>query len=154
MSWKLHNDNGHYTQAVIDDGSIWEGEMKWDEWVEKYKPVKNHLDKYADPKDEYSPFETYGAEQDYVYSLDEKFVWTEVQGDMSMILIPGRAFVNRLVYYVCEVPWVEGEAKDVLISVEVECDCFDQDKYDEGEDAGDPDCPECEGYGLRTVYVD
>ena len=153
MSWKLQNSNGNYTQAVIDDGSIMEGELKWDEWVEKYKPIKNHITKYPDPQSGFESFETYGAEQEYVYSLDEKLVWTEVQGDMSMLLLAGRHFVNRLCYYVCEEPWETGD-EQVLISVEVECECFSQDKYDEGEDAGDPDCPECEGYGLRTAYVD
>ena len=148
----LMNDNGNYTQAVIDDGSIWEGEISWDSWVEKYKPIKNHITKYPNKDADYDMFETYGAEQDYVYSVDEKLVWTEVQGDMSMLLLAGRHFVNRLNYYVCEVPWETGD-EQVLISVEVECDCFDQNKYDEGEDAGDPECDKCEGYGLRTEYV-
>lgn len=153
MSWKLHNDNGHYTQAVIDDGSIMEGELKWDEWVQKYKPIKNHITKYPDPNAEFEPFETYGEEWEFVKSQDPKYVWTEIDGDMSTLLVAGVSWVNRMVYYICEVPW-EDENEQVLISVEVECECFDQDKYDEGEDAGDPDCPECEGYGLRTAYVD
>ena len=153
MSWKLHNSNGHYTQAVIDDGSIMEGELKWDEWVEKYKPIKNHITKYPDPNAEYEPFETYGEEWEFVKSQDPKYVWTEIDGDMSTLLVAGVSWVNRMVYYICEVPW-EDENEQVLVSVEVECECFDQDKYDEGEDAGDPDCPECEGYGLRTTYVD
>ena len=153
MSWKLQNSNGNYTQAVIDDGSIMEGELTWEQWESKYKPVINHLDKYSTPEMPTRMFETYGAEQEYVYSVDEKLVWTEIQGDMSMLLIAGRHFVNRLGYYICEEPWETGD-EQVLISVEVECECFSQDKYDEGDDAGDPDCPECEGYGLRTAYVD
>ena len=153
MSWKLHNDNGNYTQAVIDDGSIWEGEMKWDDWVDKYRPIKNHITKYPDPNAEFEPFETYGEEWEFVKSQDPKYVWTEIDGDMSTLLVTGIGWINRMVYYICEVPW-EDENEQVLISVEVECDCFDQDKFDEGEDYGDPDCPECEGYGLRTAYVD
>ena len=96
-------------------------------------------------------FETYGDEQDYVYSLDEKLVWTEVQGDCSMLLLAGRHFVNRLNYYVCEIPWETGN-EQVLISVEVECECYDEEKFDWG---GDPDCKlGCEGEGYRTEYVD
>lgn len=148
MSWKLHNSNGHYTQAVIDDGSIWEGETKWDDWIKKYKPIKNHI-----VPTNGNAFETYGAEWEFVKSQDPKYVWTEIDGDMSTLLVAGVGWINRMVYYVCEVPW-EDDNEQVLISVEVECDCFDQDKYDEGEDAGDPDCPECEGYGLRTEYLD
>ena len=153
MSWQLHNSNGHYTQAVIDDGSIMEGELKWDEWVKRYKPIKNHITKYPDPNAEFEPFETYGEEWEFVKSQDPKYVWTEIDGDMSTLLIAGIGWVNRMTYYVCEVPWETGD-EQVLVSVEVECECFDQDKYDEGEDAGDPNCPECEGYGLRTAYVD
>ena len=153
MSWKLQNDNGNYTQAVIDDGSIMEGELKWDEWVEKYKPIKNHITKYPDPNAEFEAFETYGDEWEFVKSQDPKYVWTMIDGDMSSLLVAGISWVNRMVYYICEVPW-EDENEQVLVSVEVECECFDQDKYDEGEDAGDPNCPECEGYGLRTAYAD
>ena len=149
----LMNDNGNYTQSQVDDGSIMEGELKWDEWVEKYKPIKNHITKYPDPQSSFEMFETYGEEWEFVKSQDPKYVWTEIQGDMSMLLIAGVAFVNRLNYYVCEVPWETGD-EQVLVSVEVECECFDQDKFDEGEDYGDPDCKECEGYGLRTAYVD
>ena len=153
MSWKLQNSNGHYTQAVIDDGSIMEGELKWDEWVEKYKPIKNHITKYPDPNAEFESFETYGEEWEFVKSQDPKHVWTWIDGDMSSLLVAGIGWINRLSYYVCEVPW-EDESQQVLVSVEVECECFDQDRYDEGDEAGDPDCPECEGYGLRTAYVD
>lgn len=147
----LMTENGYYRLDAVKDGSIFEGELRWDEWVEKYKPIKNHITKYPNKDAEYDMFETYGDEQDYVYSLDEKLVWTEVQGDCSMLLIAGRHFVNRLNYYVCEIPWETGN-EQVLISVEVECECYDEEKFDWG---GDPDCKlGCEGEGYRTEYVD
>jgi hypothetical protein len=147
----LWTDNGYYNIEAVKDGSIFEGELKWDEWVEKYKPIKNHITKYPNKDADYDMFETYGDEQEYVYSLDEKLVWTEVQGDCSMLLLAGRHFVNRLNYYVCEIPWETGN-EQVLISVEVECECYDDEKFDWG---GDPDCKlGCEGEGYRTEYVD
>ena len=146
----LMNENGNYTQAVIDDGSIWEGEMKWDEWVEKYKPIKNHITKYPDPNAEFEMFETYGEEWEFVKSQDPKYVWTEIQGDMSMLLIAGIAYVNRLNYYVCKEPWETGD-EQVLISVEVECSCYDEELWDYG---ANPDCTLCEGNGTVTTYVD
>ena len=147
----LMTENGYYRLDAVKDGSIFEGELKWDEWVEKYKPIKNHITKYPNKDADYEMFETYGDEQDYVYSLDEKLVWTEVQGDCSMLLLAGRHFVNRLNYYVCEIPWETGN-EQVLISVEVECECYDEEKFDWG---GDPDCKlGCEGEGYRTEYVD
>ena len=147
----LYNDNGNYTQAVIDDGSIFEGEMKWSEWEAKYKLVPNHFmqAKYPDHQPEYQ-FETYDEELEYINSLDPHYVWTWVQGDMCDLIIAGKAYVNRLAYYVTEVPWEDGN-EQILVSVEVECECYDEDKFDYG---GDPDCDICEGNGLRTEYVD
>ena len=146
----LMNENGNYTQAVIDDGSIWEGEMKWSEWVEKYKPIKNHITKYPDPNAEFEMFETYGDEWEFVKSQDPKYVWTEIQGEMSMLLVAGIAYVNRLNYYVCKEPWETGD-EQVLISVEVECSCYDEDLWDWG---ANPDCKLCEGNGTISTYVD
>lgn len=145
----LLNDNGNYTEEVVNDGSVWEGEISWETWVEKYKPTKNHITKYPDPQSEFESFETYGAEWEYIKSLDPKLVWTEIQGDMSMLLVAGIGFVNRLCYYVCEEPWETGD-EQVLISVEVECKCYDEDKFEWG---GDPDCDVCEGNGTYSKYV-
>lgn len=152
----LQNENGNYTQAVIDDGSIWEGEMRWSQWEERYKPVINYIqaEKYPDHPAQ-RMFETYGEELDYINTVEPEYVWTWISGDMSDLLVAGKAFVNRLGYYVCEEPWKTGD-EQVLISVEVECECYDEEAWDKGEreDAGDPNCPECEGYGLRTEYLD
>jgi hypothetical protein len=71
---------------------------------------------------------------------------------MSDLIVAGFAYVNRLHYYVTEIPW-ENEDDYVLLSVEVECECYDEDRIDNGGEYGDPDCKECEGYGLVTKYV-
>jgi hypothetical protein len=120
----------------------------WDVWAEKFKPVNNHLDKYATPEHPNQMFETYDEEGDYIKSLDPKYVWTNVQGDMADLLVAGVSYVNRLSYYVTEIPW-DDEYDSVLLSVEAECVC-----YDEETGNGKDDCDACEGYGLVTVYND
>lgn len=147
----LMTENGYYNIEAVKDGSIFEGEMTFTQWEEKYKPVVNHLDKYAGPNNVSRMFETYGAEQEYVQSVDEKRIWTWVDGDCSSLIIAGYHYVNRLGYYVTEEPWETGN-EQVLLSVEVECECYDDEKFDWG---GDPDCKlGCEGEGYRTEYVD
>jgi hypothetical protein len=114
----------------------------WDEWADKYKPIKNTIK----PSNELM-FETYGEEVEFVQSQDPRYVWTSVQGDMSDLIVAGYAYVNRLCYYITEVPW-ESEDEYVLISVEKECECYDHET-----DEGKEDCKVCEGYGLVTEYV-
>lgn len=119
----------------------------WSAWENKFKPIKNHLSEY---KDEVL-FETYGDEVDFVANYDNKYVWTRLQGDMSDLICAGYHYVNRLGYYITEVPW-DDDMDYALLSVEVECECYNEDGYEDGE-MGLADCPECEGYGLVTKYV-
>ena len=86
--------------------------MTEDEWIETYKPKQNHLD----PNQSYL-FETYGDELEYVSALPENNVWTLVDGDNGETLIlSGYYFVNRIGYYVCEVPWGDEEFYEILIN--------------------------------------
>jgi len=141
------NDNGNYT---LDDVKLDEGEITFEAWSEKYKPIKNHITKYPNKDSEFDMFETYGEEYDHVLSQPHNKVWTEVQGDFSMLLVPGVSIINRLGYYICEEPWTD-ENETVVLSMDIECHCYDEAE-EEGE--GDPDCRDCEGYGFRTVYPD
>jgi len=120
----------------------------WDEWEAKFKPIKNH---FRNDPDEIM-FETYGEEWEFVQKQDPRNVWTNIQGDMSDLIVAGVAYVNRLHYYITEIPW-ENEDDYVLLSVEVECECYDEDREDNDGEFGDANCPECEGYGLVTKYV-
>lgn len=143
------NDNGNWT--LEDVRNLDKSEITYSKFEELYGPKVNHLDKNNNGDNRF--YETYGEEYEYIKSLDPHYVWTEVQGDMSMLLVTGVAFVNRLSYVVCEKPWKD-EFQTVVLSMDIECECFDQDKYDEGGDAGNPDCEFCEGYGLRAVDPD
>ena len=74
--------------------------MDFIEWVEKYKPIKNHID-----PDEDIAFETYGAEFEFVLDQKPENVWTMVDGDEEEpVIVTGVHYVNRLKYYVTEVP--------------------------------------------------
>lgn len=137
---------------VEDNSTEYQG---WGAWAKKFKPIKN---KFSNDPD-YEMFETYGEEFEFVKGQDFTHVWTWVDGDMSSLLVPGIAYVNRLGYYVTEVPW-ENDMDSVLLSVEKECVCYSEEGYEftlsNGEEItqdGDPNCPECEGYGLVTEYL-
>jgi hypothetical protein len=121
----------------------------WSKWEEKFKPIKNH---FRDPQHQEIIFETYGEEWEFIKAQDPRHVWTNIQGDMSDLVVAGVAYVNRLHYYVTEVPW-ENEDDYVLVSVEEECTCYNEEGYEDGE-YGKSDCDECEGYGYVTKYVD
>lgn len=142
------NDNGNYT--IEDVVNLGPSEITFSTFEELYKPKSNHISPYGNKH-----YETYGEEYEYIKTLDPRYVWTEVQGDMSMLLVTGVAFVNRLSYTVCEKPWTD-EFQTVVISMDIECECYDEEamENDEREEYGDPSCEHCEGYGLKTVYPD
>lgn len=80
--------------------------MTHEEWEEEYVPVKNHLDENA--SFDGCMFETY--DQEFVHVLrnaDDKKVWTYVEGDEGLYLIPGLHFVNRLGYLITEKPYTD-----------------------------------------------
>ena len=121
----------------------------WDKWAEKYKPIPNKFSKHNELM-----YETFGEELEFIKTVNNAHVWTWVQGDMSDLIVAGISFVNRLGYYVTEVPWTDID-EYVLLSVEVECECYDEEAMDNGErdEHGDPNCTKCEGYGMITEYV-
>ena len=134
-------------------------ELTWNEWEDKFKPVKNHISKYPDEHSTYDSFETYGAEVEFVQTkIDDRLVWTFGDGDMCTYLSNGYHYVNRISYYVCTVPYEENVEYQIIVSTEQECKCYKEEGY--GPDNfgymndGDPDCKLCEGYGLVTVYND
>ena len=124
----------------------------WQKWEDKFKPIHNHFSNDPDQ----DMFETYGEEVEFVTKADNKHVWTWIQGDMSDLIVAGYHYVNRLGYYITEVPW-ENEDDYCLLSIEVECECYSEDEEvmeSRNDEMGDPNCQECEGYGLVTKYVD
>ena len=78
-------------------------EMELDEWFDKYKPIQNHLDENA--SFDGCMFETYGDEVDFVRSQDPATIWMYGDGDDGEGHIwSGWGFVNRIGYFITEVP--------------------------------------------------
>lgn len=85
-------------------------ELEYDEWFDKYKPITND-------HDELRIYETYGVDLEFIESIiDDNRVWTFIDSGDFSVITNGAMFVNRLCYYVTEVPW-EGEAGDIEIDL-------------------------------------
>ena len=93
-------------------------EMDFDAWVEMYKPIKNHLDDNASFGG--LMFETYGDELEEVRFYDPRCIWTYGDGDDAGSYIwNGYHFVNRLGYFLTEVPAPSEEECIIQIQVSV-----------------------------------
>ena len=78
-------------------------EMDLDTWFDKYKPIKNHIDTTA--SFDGCMFETYGEEVEFVKAQDENRIWMYGDGDDGEGHIwSGWGFVNRIGYFITEVP--------------------------------------------------
>lgn len=62
-----------------------------DQWYETYQPEEKF-------------YETYGEDLEYIKSMPDNFVWTLVDGDEDSVVVNGKAFVNRLGYYLTKKP--------------------------------------------------
>lgn len=118
----------------------------YDSWVETFKPIKNKISKYAD--DSTIAFETYGEEAEFVQKADNKYIWTEVDGDEGTYIISGYHYVNRIQYYITEKPWEE-EFTEIPTWVYRDCDC----RTEETDYDPDPDCEECDE-GMIDIPID
>ena len=124
--------------------------LTWKEFEEQFRPIKNHLSSDSDQQ----MFETYGEEVEFVISkVEENKVWTWADGDYCSYVSNGYHDVNRIGYYVCEVPYDEDTEYEIITSTEEECECYNEEGYEDGE-MGRADCEECEGYGRITKYAD
>lgn len=90
-------------------------EMTEDEWFAAYKPIINHIDTNAS-FDGYM-FETYGDEEQYIKTYpNPNCVWTYGDGDDGGTYIwAGWSFVNRIGYFITEVPFQDGEEIQIQI---------------------------------------
>jgi len=91
-------------------------EMTEDEWFNTYKPIKNHID--TNSSFDGHMFETYGEEVDFVKTAPENHIWMYGDGDDGgSYLWAGWGFVNRIGYFITEVPFPDNTDIQVLISV-------------------------------------
>jgi len=90
-------------------------ELDYDEWESIYKPIKNHLDPNAS-FDGYM-FETYDSELEFVKSQRPDHIWMYGDGDDGGTYIwSGWGFINRIGYFITEVPCPPTDTIQVLVS--------------------------------------
>jgi hypothetical protein len=78
-------------------------ELDYDDWVATYKPINNNIDTNA--SFDGMMFETYGHEVEFVKKADPAHIWMYGDGDDGGSFIwSGWGFVNRLGYFITEVP--------------------------------------------------
>ena len=129
-------------------------EMTEEEWFETYKPIPNHLDENASFNDgEHGyMFETYGDEVEFVKAQDENRIWMYGDGDDGGSYIwSGWGFVNRLGYFITEVPCPADTTIQIQVSVPwfycENCDAEFEDPDNTIRDAFDEHdlekCPNC-----------
>lgn len=74
-------------------------------------------------------FETYGPELDFVQSQEANKIWTIVDGDNdNTFYMAGYHLVNRIGYFVTEVPWQTGDE-------EIECEGVPDEDFEAQVDA-------------------
>jgi hypothetical protein len=89
-------------------------ELTENEWWDTFKPIKNPHDDNA--SFEGHMFETYGVEVKQVSDADPLYTWTYIDGDDgATYIINGRCIVNRIGYFITEVPW--DESKDYQMTI-------------------------------------
>lgn len=86
-------------------------EITEEEWEATYKPVRNVFDESAVFHG--TMYETYGAEFDFIIHAPKNNVWTWIVGDGASHIVAGFHFVNRLGYFITEVPWTN----DVVVTI-------------------------------------
>ena len=114
-------------------------EQTFDSWLEEFKPITNHLDPNASFQDESGKgimFETYGDEVEFVKKQDPRCIWTYGDGDDGGGYIwSGWHFVNRLGYFITEVPCPENTMIQIQVDESpIECDTCGVFIYNEEDD--------------------
>jgi hypothetical protein len=125
-------------------------EMTEDEWIATYKPILNHIDTNASFNG--TMFETYDEEVEFVKQQDPKKIWMYGDGDDGGGYVwSGWGFINRIGYFITEVPCPDNVAIQVLISTpcyfcencHAELDDPDNVIRDSFQDYDLDKCPEC-----------
>jgi hypothetical protein len=111
--------------------------MTFDEWFDTYKPVTNE-------HGELRLFETYGVDLQIVARTDNQYVWTWYDSSEYSSICNGYGYVNRLGYYLCEVPWKEGESLEIDISDGYTCEDHIWIEYENYQGQTIVICQECE----------
>ena len=91
-------------------------ELTEEEWFNTYRPIKNSLD--MNSSFDGHMFETYGEEVEFVKAQDENRIWMLGDGDDGgMYIWSGWGFVNRIGYFVTEVPFPDNTTIQIQVGV-------------------------------------
>lgn len=96
--------------------------MEFYDWCDKYKPIANPN---GTCKDDYL-FQVCQEDIDYLNKQNIHNIWT----DIGRTVINGAHFVNRICYYLTEIPWEDGDDIEIF---------YDEDDMDEDDDDDDGD---------------
>lgn len=104
-----------------------EKELTYEEWLEKFKPIKNADDHHnyydADGNATYGYFDSFIEEdRKLLEETPSAYIWTLVNEDNFDTILSGVYSVNRLNYYITEVPVEEG----VEYFINMGCCCDDE----------------------------
>ena len=113
--------------------------LTWSEFIDQYKPITNKFT--TDP--DFLMFETYGQELEFVQAQDPKHIWTYMDCDNGSVTTEGFHYVNRIGYYITQVPWEDGVSYEVDLEVDT-CElCGEPYDFPCVEDDGELTCPTC-----------
>jgi len=87
-------------------------ELTFEEFEEKYKPIKNPLNP-GQGWDDFA-FETYGEDLELVKSVPNEHIWTVMDCDGQFVVGNGFHFVNRFSYFITEVAHDENDCIEVI----------------------------------------
>ena len=91
-------------------------EMTEEEWFNTYKPIKNTL--ATDSSFDGHMFETYGDEVEFVKTQSPDKIWMLGDGDDGgMYIWSGWGFVNRIGYFVTEVPFPDNTTLQIQVGI-------------------------------------
>ena len=101
-------------------------ELDFDVWFDTYKPIPNNIN----PDSSFGGymFETYGNEYEFIKKAKDNYIWTYGDGDDGGTYVwSGWSFVNRIGYFITEVPFSEGVDVQVLVSEpDLTCELCDE----------------------------
>lgn len=93
-------------------------QMSFDNWVETFNPISNTAT--PDAPFDGSMFETFGSDlvDVLIYANGKRShlrVWTLVEGDEGQYVVDGYRIVNRIGYFITNVPAVAGTEYEIAL---------------------------------------
>jgi hypothetical protein len=90
-----------------------------DVFDEKYPPSKSATPSTVmDNDSQLGMYETFSPDIEIVQAADPRCVWTAVDGDGGMFMVSGMHFVNRIYYYISEVPRENDEHEEYQLTID------------------------------------